>query len=231
MDEEEKSLVIKIALLSCAVGIAGALIGGYFTFYGSYWAWNQQQEVANQQKIAEQKNIATALYFGVCSTEDKLLSDQKDALKAMNNNTSKLEDPGFIYYTNTRYNNAVRILDIFGKEISELDEITSAELYDFYENVIEIDDLMQTVYKISVEAQNGAQPLPADTVIAHTYTKGLFEIKIPDSIQEAETIKQRLREKYNVTLRTTPSNKRVDTSIYMLWNHTNNSRVYSINYS
>jgi hypothetical protein len=25
----------------------------------------------------------------------------------------------YLYYTNTRYNNAVRILDIFGKEISE----------------------------------------------------------------------------------------------------------------
>jgi len=227
VDSEEKSLLWKIAILSFVVGIAGAVVGGLFTFYGSYWAWNQQQQALNEQKLLEQQNIALALYIDVSSIEDKLNSSMHTMLSDTHNNISKLDDPNYVYYTNARFNSINWIYTTFGKEISGFDSITSAELYDFYENVAEIDDYMQFLHQIG---QSGEQISQMDFAEAHTYTKGLFGIKIPDCIQEAEKIKQALRQKYHLNIVITPSNKQVDTSFSLKIDRTNGSRALDINY-
>jgi hypothetical protein len=225
MEKEEKSHQWNLAYF----GLAAVILGAVIAFGSSWYIWHLQQNAADEEKLLERQNIANALYVDVSSIEDKLNLSMHMMLLNTHNNTTKLDDPNYIYFTDARFYSVNWIYTAFGKEISGFDSITSAELYDFYENVAEIDDYMQLVYQISRMAES-VELSRMDAATAHTYTKGLFGVKIPDCIQEAEKIKQALRQKYHVNIIITPSNKLVDTSFNLKINHTNGSRALAIDY-
>ncbi len=233
MDQEEKKLIISVAIISSATAILasviGGFIGGYLSLQGSYWSWDQQQDAANQQKALERQNISLALYYDISDIEERLNISMRNALLDMRNNISKLEDPNYIYYSGDYYN-VNWIYDVFGKDVSGFDSITATELYIFYKQVSEINYHIQYLDQFYAKAQHPETLSPIDIAKAHTYTKGLYGIEIPESIKLAEIIKQRLREKYNVSIILTPSNKQVSTSFSMIWNRTNDSKSYDIKY-
>jgi hypothetical protein len=95
MDKTEFTLQWKIARFGFFAAIIGALIGGTCTFAGSYFVWNQQQKTLDEQKLMEQQNMATALYFDVFTIETKFNSSMNDFL--LYEGTNALNNPNSIY--------------------------------------------------------------------------------------------------------------------------------------
>jgi hypothetical protein len=204
MDREEATLLWKIAILSFVVGIAGAAIGGLFTFYGSYWAWNQQQQALNQEQIIEQKNIAHAIYIDVSNIEERFNRSMIALPIYLNNNTSKWNDPNFILSWSTQYYSDCGLFYVFNKDISRFDIVTSEDLYEFYNEVADIENKREFISRTMDKIQHGEPVAQYDLVTAHDYTEALFGTKIPYSIKQAEKIKQEIRQKYHVKIESPP---------------------------
>jgi hypothetical protein len=100
--------------------------------------------------------------------------------------------------TNTKYYSIDWLYPVFGKDISGFDSATSADIYGFYNEVVNIESKREFVFGIWEKYLHGEQIAPFDLILAHEYTKALYMTKIPYGITQAEKIKRELREKYHV---------------------------------
>jgi hypothetical protein len=218
-------------LRTAIVGLLGALIGGGLAFHGSYYALSQQQEAESQLRIAELQDVALALYFDISKIEKEYNNTMY--IFSSNAEMSDLDIPDFIYWTDNRFFSSDWIYNIFGKDISEFDNIISIELYDFYKNDAEINGYSRFIYQINQAYRAGEKISPFDKALAHLYTKALFEVKLPEGILLAEKIKRNLRQKYNVNINLIPmnltgSNNRIKEVSYGSINATSNMTwIYS----
>jgi len=227
MKKEEKSHQWNLAYFGLVAVVLGAIIG----FGSSWFIWHLQQNALDEQKMLERHNIAVALCFDVSDIEDKFNSTMNDFLVS-NNGTKVLDDPTFFYFTNTRYYSINWIYNVFGKDISGFDGVTSADLYAFYRDVAEIDDYTQFVYQIGGRVALGEKVSPMDIATAHIFTKGLFTERIPDSILLAEKIKQELTQKYHTNIHLYPMSSIPPATAYyhMEINRTTNLSRLAIEY-
>jgi len=204
MDQVEASHQWKIATFAVIGGIIGALIGGAATFYGSYWAWNQQQETLNQQEIEEQCNIAVAIYIDISSIENKFNYSINRFSLEMINNTNPLDNPNYIMTTTIQYYDDNGLYYVFGKDISRFDSDTSTDLYEFYSVVEDIENKRKIILAIAGKYLHDENITQYDIITAHEFSKGIYEKKIPYCITLAEKIKKELRQKYNVKIASSP---------------------------
>lgn len=232
MDPEEKRLIIVASVIGFIAAILGAAIGGYCTLQGVYWSWDQQEKALDEQKSLEQQNMATALYYDISTIEDKFNGSMRDVLRDMNNDINKLNDPNYIYFEDTKYFSVNWIYYVFGKDIAGFDSNISTDLYAFYGNAAEIDYYMQYVRQMGEKAVKKEPVKPYEILLAHTYTKGIYGLKIPQGILLAENIKRELREKHYVNLRLHPitPDGDVQTSFHLQKNFTTDSSTLTVNY-
>lgn len=111
----------------------GAIIGGIFTFWGSYYVWDQQQKAVEQQQIMEQRNIARALYMEI-SRRESLLNSSVSVPPTKDDLNNPNFTAGFDIHI---YNNGLYF--IFNKEISRFDANTSMSIFDFYNHIIDLE--------------------------------------------------------------------------------------------
>lgn len=193
MDKAEEAHQWKITTFAVIGALIAALIGGGLSLLGTIIALNQQQQALEQQQSVEQQNIAHAIYIDILNIELNL----NDSIRNMNYSTSELDNPSFVStYTNQYYNNW--LYPIFGKDIAGFDNATSEDLYDFYGEVVDIENKREFVFTIMGKYLRGEKIAPYDLILAHEYTKSLYTIMIPDCILQAEKIKRELRLKYHV---------------------------------
>ena len=197
MDGEEKALLWKIAILSFVVGIAGAVIGGLFTFYGSYWAWDQQQNALNEQQILERHNIAQAIYIDISKIESNF-NYSLSHMALYENNTNQLEDPGSFKATTIQYYDDNGLYYVFRHDISGFNSTVSKDIFDFYNLVEDIERKRGMILAIFEKHMRGENITQFDVIMAHRYSKGIFETKMPYCINLAERIKKELIQNYNV---------------------------------
>lgn len=227
MEKEDKSHQWNLAYFGLAAVVLGAIIGSG----GSWYIWHLQQNALDEQKSLELHNIAVALSFDVSLIEGELNSTMNDFLVS-NNGTEVLNDPNFIYFTNTKFYSINWIYNVFGRDISGFDGITSADLYAFYNGLTIIDDYTQFVYQINDRSEHGDKITPLDIATAHIYTKSLFAELIPDSIRLAKKINQELRQNYhtNIHLSSMSSNPTTTFYYHRETNPMKNSSSLSIKY-
>jgi hypothetical protein len=228
MEKEERSHQWKLAFFGLFAVFIGALIG----LGGSWYIWHLQQTAEQEQKLQEQHNLAVALCFDVSLIEDRLNSTMNSFLVKYND-TNVLDDPDFIYSTNSKYYSINWIYNVFGKDISGLDSTTSADLYAFYYNIAEIDDYTQFVNQVVDKIARHEKVSPLELAKAHVYTNGLFKEKIPGSIQFAEKIKQELTQNYHTNIHLSPWTPVPPATAYysMEINRTTNTGNISIAYN
>ena len=65
--------------------------------------WHLQEDAANEQKLLEQHNIATALYYDVSTIENKFNSSMQGFSSFTKNDTRVFNDPYFMYYATDKY--------------------------------------------------------------------------------------------------------------------------------
>jgi hypothetical protein len=195
VDQEEKSLVITVAILSFFVGIVGAGIGGYCTLKGAYWSWDQQQKTLDNQQTEELNNIAQALYIDISFAEARL--NGTFVFQSQLINKSRLNDPKFFSIWDKSMYDKDGLYYIFNKDISRFDNITSRNLYIFYNNIIELENKRQYTYSIYQKSLQNERVSRYDTNLAHTYTVEAFN-DVPTYIAEAEILKKQLIEGYSV---------------------------------
>lgn len=189
MNRAEVSLQWKIA----ALGFIGALIGGGATLIATYWVLDQQQKVLNQQQIIEQHNIARALYIDISMIEDRLNSSL--ALSPINK--SSLDDPEFFESSNIQFYSKDGLYYVFNKDISRFDSATSADLYIFYNDIIEMEDGRDFINIYAEKYLLNESLSFYDRFLAHSYTENLYKFRMRDNVMKAEKLKQELKQKYH----------------------------------
>ncbi|VVB63867.1 Uncharacterised protein [uncultured archaeon] len=189
MGQSETSWQWKIA----CIGFLGALIGGICTFAGSYYVWDQQQKALEQQQIEEQNNIARALYIDISGIEEKLIL----SMMSVPENKSKFDDLSFVGYSDIQLYNDNGLYYTFDKDIARFDNATSKDLYNFYDEIIDLESKREYMNTYWDRVNHNEYTLPYELYLAHTYTKDLFTERTPEDIAIAEKLKQELKLKYH----------------------------------
>jgi len=180
---------LRIAL----IGLIGALIGGSLTFYSSYWYWSEQQNTLEQQKIDEQHRLATAFYTEISMLENRI----NNTLAFSPKNMEEFEKSTTIQSFDTKYYDKDGLYYVFNKEILGFDNITSASLYVFYNDLINTQNTIDFMNEVQGKYLHNETLSPYDLFLAHQYSVELFKIRIPNCISNAEILKKRLRENYH----------------------------------
>jgi len=196
MDKAEKTHQWKMTVLVVVGALFAALIGGLFSLLGSYYVLDQQQKVMNQQQTEEQQNIAQALYTDISKIESNF-NYSLSHIALNENNTSKLEGPNSFRTTTIQYYDDKGLYYDFRHDISGFDSITSKDIFNFYGIVEDIERKRGRVLTIVEKHLRGEEINQFDIILAHRYSKGIYETKMPYSITLAEKIKNELTQKYN----------------------------------
>ncbi len=176
------------------IGLIGALIGGGASLYGSYLAWDLQQETLNQQEIMELGNIARALYIDISITEDRL---NKTLILLSQLNGSQLDDQNAIFWSDVSFYPKDGLYYTFKKDISRFDNITSQNLYIFYNTIIEL-EYRREFREMANEKISRDESLSSHEInLAHIYTTESVS-KVPEFIKYAKQLKQNLAQKYPI---------------------------------
>jgi len=159
--------------------IFGALATGIVTW-----------KLSHDEKEAELRNIAQALYTDVSTIEDSLNADMRGF------NQSELSDQNsYKFTTNQYYNNG--LYSVFSKDIMRFDSNISADLYDFYSIVIDNENKRQVISDVVYKYDHEENITEYDILLIHKFSEFLYEDKIPVSIVLAEKIKKELAETYD----------------------------------
>jgi hypothetical protein len=177
MGKEGKSQEWELAYFGFRALVIGTLLGGIIGFGSSWCIWHLQQNVLEEQKLLERHNIANALYVDISDIERKYNSSLYLFSLHINNNTSILNNPNFVYWRAGQDYGSNWIYNVFGRDISGFDEVTSAMLYDFYKNAAEIDDYSHFIYQAAAANERRENITQFDIALAHIYTKALYEYK------------------------------------------------------
>ncbi len=186
---DTNTLIIPIILTAAATAI--------FTYL---FTW----KLAHDARIAEQRNIAQALYIDISQTEDHFnsaLSDFNDQvvyfiatadLNILLNTPQMLWDPRPYYTENNAY-------FAFQKDISKFDSDLSAKLYSYYLGVMNIEFKRGYINNCVLKEIN-RQFLPSEEIGRGGLYMRTMIIEMKSSIKESEAIKKELREKYQLNL-------------------------------
>lgn len=125
--------------------------------------------------------------------------------KAPKDINDRFDDPKFILAYDSQIYRSTSLYNVFSNDIPNFDPITSEDLYEFYSDVIYIENKRDFVYSISMKSQQ-VQVTPLEALQAHSFTRDLYMTSIPYCIKLAEKIKRELMEKYNTEnyMTTTP---------------------------
>lgn len=180
-------------------GIIGALIGGSATFISVFIAFSLQQQGLEQQQLTEQQNIANAAYIDVSGIENRF----NRAISRFN--ASELKEPNSFEFTTIQFYRDDGLYYILGKDLSRLNRTLSADLYKFYNQVVEIENKRAVISSIIEKQIRGENITQYDVIIAHTFSKGVYEERIPHCIKLAEKIKRELNEEYDINYTSPPA--------------------------
>lgn len=172
--------------------IVGILLGGVVT-YGFTWYSSQEQ------RDLEQHNVAQALYIDISHTSDHFNSSLEDLnLSLSDMNKTGVYAPIMIYDPRPYYTDN-GLYFVFTTEISRLDSNLSANLYDYYQTVMDIEHKRQYNAEHISKAFNGENLSEEEQTYLTMYSKTMT-IEMIYSIEQGERIKKELKEKYNLNL-------------------------------
>jgi len=169
------------------IALIGIIIGSILTTAGTALLSYDQQK-------SEKDNVAQALYFDISLTSDHLNSSYENVNSRLDgvNESIILYNPSPYYSDNGAY-------FIFMKEISMFDGDLSADIYKYYQTVLDIEYKRKYIVnrlpdgdKIENIPQNDKQYLKEYSRIMIT--------EMRDSVILAEKIKKELKEKHDVKL-------------------------------
>jgi hypothetical protein len=194
MGKEEQKHEWSLAKFGAVTLIIGTLLGGVIGVGGSWYIWHLQQDVANEQKLLEKQNIANAIYIDVSNIETIL----NDSIENTNYTINDQNNPNHASaYLEPYYNNNW-LYPFFGRDIAGFDSNTSADLYDFYNYIVDIENRRQFVLAVMEKQARDENLTQYEVARAHQYSNSIYMLMIPDCISLAEKIKRELRLKYNV---------------------------------
>ena len=171
---------------------------------GSYIVLDQQQNELKEQQMMEQCNTAQAIYIDVSDIENKFNHSMSRFPLDLVNNTNPLDKPNSFMYTTIQYYSNNGLYYTFNKDISRFDSDTSTDLYGFYSIVEDIENKRKNILAIVEKSLKHENITQYDIIMAHEFSKGIYEKKMPYCIALAEKIKQELIQKYNVKIASIP---------------------------
>jgi hypothetical protein len=177
--------------------LALVIISGLIGSLGSYGVSNA---LAHEQQKSEEKNVAQALYIDISdisdhfnSTLEKANSSENGAANSDKNQTSITYDPRPYYSNNGLY-------FVYLTEIYKFDSDLSADLYDYYKTVMDIEYKRQYISDHISKNYNYDSLSENEKNYVVIYSDNMpNEMKI--CIKQGEVIKTKLKEKYNLNLK------------------------------
>jgi hypothetical protein len=172
--------------------IVSVLIGSIGTYSVSYVLSYEQQK-------SEEYNVAQALYIDISDLSDRFNSSLESANLSENYATTSNEDQPPILYDPRPYYSESGLYFVYLTEIYRFDSDLSANLYDYYKNVMAIEYKRQYIFD-HISKNNSFESLSE----SEKYYLNIYSTTVPKQMKmciiQGEIIKSKLKEKYNLNL-------------------------------
>jgi hypothetical protein len=161
---------------------------------GAFASGIVQWKISHDEKEAELRNIAQALYYDVSGIEDLFNY-------SLNNSASK---PNYIHVLDSHYYDKDGLYYVFEKDISNFDSETSKDLYDFYGFVMSIESEQEELLSITQKRLNEGNVTDYEFINAYNIMRTL-RAAMPDGIKRADKVKKELRQNYDANITMPPT--------------------------